>query len=248
MNTQLLKTYTALVAITIVGLIVIQQLGISYPVTVTNLNRTSEFIVTGEGKVDVLPDTSEINVGVLVEKASSSEQAKSLLDEKNNAIVEALQKAGVKKEDIRTDTYSLSPNYQDPTRSSVQTYTGSVSIHIQTKEKNKVGQLTTIAQQAGANQIYGVNFKVGDRSSYKEKARKLAVQDAKDQAKKLAKETGIKLGRIVNVSEYSQPEQPPYETFAKAEVATDLPTQPIPSLEPGKDTITTSVTLIYEVR
>ncbi|MFS8159547.1 MAG: SIMPL domain-containing protein [Candidatus Roizmanbacteria bacterium] len=247
MNTKLVKTYAAIVIITICGLVVIEQLGISYPVTITNQNRSSEFYATGEGKVDVVPTDAEIRIGVSVEKAPDAADAKKQLDLKNNAIIAALEKAGVKKIDIRTDSYSVFPSYE--ANGKAQTYIGNVMIHVMTKQKNKVGELSNIATQAGANQIFGVEYKMADKSIYKDQAREKAIKDAKKQAEKLAKMAGIHLGKVTNISEYSPDDQPPFQPYeAKLNASPDQVLPPVPSIEPGKDTVTVSVTLTYEIR
>lgn len=240
-------TYIAIVAITIVALYIVQRFNISYPITVRTSSVSSELSVVGEGKIDIVPDTATIDVGVSVTNAQSAPDAQKQIDGVNNKIIEAVKSLGVKKEDITTSNYSIYPNSfydQESRKETVSGYNGNVTVSIKTKNISLTSQIVDQTTLAGANQIQGIRFSVEHPETYREKARDAAIANAKSQAQKLASSLGIKLGRVTNIVE-SGSSMPPvmYAMDSKAEAGGGGP-----QIEPGSQTVVSTVTLYFEKR
>lgn len=60
------------------------------------------------------------------------------------------------------------------------------------------------AVQHGANQIGGISFGIQSKDSLLDKARQDAINDAKRKAEKAAQAAGLKLGRVLSLSETVQ--------------------------------------------
>ncbi len=247
-NLQVVSTYTVLVIITIVGLCVVQQLDISYPVKVTSAYPTTEFSVTGEGKVEVVPDTATINAGITVSAAKDVATVQKEINEVNNKIISGLKDLSVSKKDIQTSEYNIYPNYNYENGQKIDGYMGNATVSIKTHRLDQVQSILSKLTEAGANQIQGVSFSVDDMTKVRVKARNRAIEDAKKQAQQLASDAGIKLGKITNIIESPGPEEyPPYMTKSYAgggdvaEIAA-----PDATIEPGSQTISTTVTLFFE--
>lgn len=241
-----MKNYIRFVVITLIALWLINVLGISYPIRVTTSTTSAEFSISGDGKVDAIPDTALLTTGIVVTNAKTAKAAQDDLNEKNNALGNALIKQGVELKDIQTTQYSVYPIYDNSTSGTqkVTGYNGSVSISIRTRKLGTIGELLTVITEAGANQVQGVEYTIDDISKYRSQARERAIANAKEQAKQVATNTGIKLGKIINIVESGSGMPQPYQSMMGLE-RSDAKVDSA-NLQPGSQTITSSVTVFFE--
>jgi uncharacterized protein YggE len=180
--------------------------------------------VAGNGKAEAEPDTAEFTVGV----EQTADDALSAQDEANriaNALVEALKAKGVGPEDMRTSNVSLWTEEVRPEESMMSAYNpaaveteapsatmrvryrASVNVQVTTKDIQGIGELLKAASEAGANQVYGLQFSLEDDSEMYQEAVSAALANAKTKAEFIAAQTGAALGDIVEVMEqsYSSP-------------------------------------------
>jgi len=224
-------------------LFLIKAFDISYPISITTKTASGELSVVGEGKVDVIPDTASVQAGIVVSDAKNVQEAQTKINDINNNIVAALQKIGIKKEDIKTSNYSISPNYnyQDG-ENAITGYNGNTTLSIKVKNTENLPSVITEVTKSGANQIYDTQYTIDNPDKYREQARNMAIKNAKDQAQKLADQLGIKLGKVVNIVESQNANQPPYQAFSlEAKGAGGAP-----DLQPGTQKVTSTVTLFFE--
>lgn len=240
-----IKTFVVVTFVIIVALYLVKIFDISYPLTIVTTTRTSELSVIGEGKVDAIPDTAYVDAGILVNNEVTVNGVQQKIDETNNKIIDALKGLGIKKEDIKTSNYSINPNYSyDGKENKITGYNGNVSISIKIKDMKKASDVVTKVTEAGANQVNGVRFAIDSPDKLREEARDNAIANAKEQANKLAQKLGIRLGKIINIVESNQDVRPVpmYETSLKMGGAAMV----APQIEPGTQTITSTVTLYFE--
>jgi hypothetical protein len=218
---------------------------ISYPITVVTTTKTTELAVVGEGKVEVTPDTAYVETGITVTDEPTVAEAQKTIDRVNNQIIGQMKALGIDKKDIKTTNYSIYPNYDYSEKTNkISGYNGNVLITIKTKNLTLISQIIEKATSAGANQIQGVRLIVDKPETYREMAREEAIKNAKEQAQKLAKKLGIKLGGIVNIVEsgpdsaLSFSQKYPVAGLGKAAENVEI--------EPGSQTITSTVTLYFE--
>lgn len=159
--------------------------------------------VVGEGKVTIKPDTAHANIGVEVikptVKEASAENKKVIA-----AVLDALKKQGIAEKDIQTSGFSIfAERYsQDGSGNGDQVrYHVSNNVMVVVRNLDKVGDVLDAAIEAGANNIYGVDFSLADRSKLESDARGKAIADAKAKAEDLAKLAGVTVGDVVSVSE-----------------------------------------------
>lgn len=239
---------TALLAVLVIaGLFLIRNWNKQYDYI--GVPETRDMIsVEGTGKVTALPDVASFSIGVQTEKSSIADAQKDNTD-KMNAIVKAMKDFGITDEDIRTSNYSIYPqyNYLDG-RQSLRGYQVSQDVTVKVRDLSKVGDIFAKAGDLGANTVGGLQFMVDDPDQFKQEARVEAIKKAQEKAQFLAKETDIKLGKIVSFYEYS-PEQPVYyDGIMKAEAAVGMGGgAPAPSIQPGSSEITVTVNVSYEV-
>jgi uncharacterized protein YggE len=171
----------------------------------TPVAGASKSVVTvlGEGTVTVQPDIATVTIGVQVTKPTLPE-AQSEATKQMTSVLNAIAKAGVKKEDIQTAYYSVNviQNYDNTgTPTEITGYQVSNQVNVTVRDLTKVGSLLEDVVAAGANSIYGITFGIADPSAAQSQARAAAVADAKKRAEELAKAAGLSLGRVVSISE-----------------------------------------------
>jgi uncharacterized protein YggE len=245
MNKKLIQTYAALVAITIAGLLLVKELDITYPLDVRTSPRSSELSVVGEGKVEAVPDTATVTVGITATNVASVAEAQTKITDVNNKIVATMKEIGIPDTDVKTSNYSIYPSYSSDPQPKITGYSGNVSVTIKTKQIEKVSDIVSRATVAGANEVHGIDFSIDNPDSLREQAREEAIKNAKEQAEKLAKQLGIRLGKVTNIVEADQGGVLPM--YQKLDVA-EAYGGGGPQIQPGSQTIRTVVTLYFEKR
>lgn len=221
-------------------------------ITQTTTNKQSSFDVSGEGKVATTPDRAEISLGIQANEPT----VKAVQDKGNqviNQITQDLLALGVDKADIKTTNYSLYPNYDYKTGSQkITSYALNVSVQVKAQDFSKITQIVDTATKDGANQVGGINFTLSDekKKEVENQVRAEAVKEAKSKAESLSSLAGVKLGRIINISENSNDNTPRPYMMAEKVMAPDAVggagTSAPTNVEPGSTTFTMTVTLSYE--
>lgn len=247
---KLVQNYAWILVLTVFFLWLVNYFNISYPLTVTSRSASGELAVVGEGKVDITPNNASVDLGIVTNEAKSVDDAQNQINKVNNAIVENLTQLGIDKKDIKTSNYSIMPNY-DYSKGGAGTitgYNGNTTVTVKVKDTSKLPDVIAAATRGGANQVMGTNYSVESPEKYREQARNKAIANAKEQAQKLAGELGIRLGKVTNIVE-STNDNGPYPLMYKAEaVSMGGGNAPSPDLQPGTQTISSSVTLYFEKR
>ncbi len=146
---------------------------------------------------------------------------------------------------IKTINYSVYPDYDYRAGQKIVGYNVNITLKIKVKDFDKINQVIDTATSLGANQIGNLTFAVDEErlEELKMEARKQAIEKAKEKAKEIAKAGGIKLGRLVNISETLNPEYPtPLLREAGLGGVEEQKTQ----IQSGESEISVSVTLSYE--
>lgn len=216
------------------------------PFTITSVQTTKSnmFQVSGTGKVSEAPDTAQVSFGV-TQTAKSVANAQNQTNTAISAITSALAKEGINTKDIKTTNYTVSPNYDFNGRQAITGYTVTQTIDLKIKPIEKVNTVLDILITSGANVVNQVIFTFSDdkRHELENKARELAVKDAKQKAQSLAQAAGIHLGQIIDVTQANDEEpRPVMPMLAKDAAVGTTPTQ----VTPGENTISLTVTLSYQ--
>jgi len=210
----------------------------------TTVEKQNSFDVVGEGQATAIPDEAKVSLGIGVEKSTVSAAQKEI-NQVINSITEALKSKGIKKEDIKTTNYSVNPRYDYRENQRITGYSANATIQITFKDFDKLNEAIDIATSLGANQVGNIQFSLSEEKEkeLQKEARKIAIEQAKEKAEELAKLSGIKLGKIINVTEsFNQPYiRPMY--LKEAAIGNEADTTQI---EPGSTQLTVSITLSYE--
>jgi uncharacterized protein YggE len=82
------------------------------------------------------------------------------------------------------------------------TYVVAHTLTVTVRDLAKVGAILGDAQAAGVNSVGGVSFTLEDSTAAISQARALAMANAKARAEELAAGLGVKVGKVITISEY----------------------------------------------
>jgi uncharacterized protein YggE len=206
--------------------------------------------ISAQGMTTATPDMAEIDFSVLTQ----GQDPKTLSDNNNtkmNAVLQFVSSQGIASSDIATTGYNLQPNYQyDKTsgRNYITGYTLTQTVHVKVRDLTKVADVLSGLAPLGVNQIGGVNFTFQDPDKFVGVARTDAMTKARTQADAMATEAGASLGKVISVNEspYFPGPRPMYAMTADAMGAGSAAVAP--SLAPGTQDVTDTVTVTYELK
>lgn len=207
---------------------------------VQSVTASAEAVITAE------PDQAQIDIGV-VTQAKNAPQAAKENAEKLAHVMNEVKKLLGKGDEIKTANYSLNPNYRYPQggKPEIVGYTATNVLHIQTSGLDNVGKLIDAAMQSGANTIQRLVFTLKDEQSAQLRALRLASTKAKAKAEEMANAVGLKIIKILSVTEGERGVRPIImpQQRAQMDVAAAAPTP----VEAGTIEVRSSVTLTAEV-
>lgn len=223
--------------------------GIPFNVNQTSTQKTSTFNVSGTGTKTVAPDEAIIELGIR-KQAKTVKEAQRLGNTALDSLVKELGKLGVNEKDIKTVNYSVNPEYSPENYQKIIGFVVYANVEVTIKEGNfeKLEQVVDLAGTLGLEQLGGLRFKLSDEVEKKarEEARGLAVIEAKEKAVSLAKLAGVRLGKIVNISESTSGGPVPMYAMTEARPMLTGDAKVQTSVNPGTTNLQVMVTLSYE--
>lgn len=182
---------------------VAQAQGSTVTPTSNGSQPTSDIGVVGTGRVFADPDTALASVGVEI-TAPTLAQATADANTRMTAVLAKIKSLGVEAKDITTISYSVNPQTAPPKEGETPRIVGyhvSNVVQLKIRKKDDVGKILDTAIAAGANTLSGVYFTIDDPSALQAQARTKAVKDAMAKAKTLADAAGVRLGKIISITE-----------------------------------------------
>lgn len=180
--------------------------------------------VSATGRTTRVPDVATIRAGV-VTQASTAAAALSANATRISAVLAALKSAGVADRDLQTANISLQPQYryvqnQTPVLTG---YQASNTVAIRFRDIARSGAILDTLVKQGANQIDGPSLSLDKPEAALDEARTDALAKARARAELYAKAAGLRVDRIVSISEsgeFAGPTPPPIVMMtARAEAA-----------------------------
>ncbi len=230
-----------------------------------NKSIVRQLAITGEGKMATKPDLATFTAGV-VTQAPKIKDAQLENTRKSNAMLDFLKQKGLEEKDLKTVGYSIYPQYSYPEpcprglpgydsypclsqkTPKIISYEVRHTIEVKVRDLDKVDELLEGVVSNGANEVGSVNFSVENEEKVKAEARKKAIDNAREKALVLAKDLGVRLGKIVSFSE-SGGGFPIYaQSFEALKGGGGVASVPSPRVEPGEQEIHSIVTLTYEFK
>ena len=208
--------------------------------------------ISAQGEASRTPDTADISAGVVTEAEESNEAMKANAEQMEK-LMKAIKKAGIDEKDVQTSGISLMPRYSYPDNSAgspnrpdrqITSYIARNTVSITVRQLDDLSKVIDALAAAGANQIHGPSFSIGEPEPLLAEAREKALQQARARAESYAEALDTKVRRIVNISEGSHGSMP--RPMMRAEMASAKDTASTP-VAPGETTVSVNLELVFEL-
>ncbi|BBE35220.1 SIMPL domain-containing protein [Sphingosinicella microcystinivorans] len=204
--------------------------------------------LTATGESTRVPDVAIISAGV-VTQATEARAALTANNSQMTRVVAALKKAGIAERDIQTSNINLNPQYTYEERKAPQLigYQANNTVTVKLRKLASAGDVIDALVTQGANQVNGPTFGLDKPEEATNEARLDAVKKARSRADLYAGAAGLRVKRIVSISEgggYQPPYPMPKLQMARAETA-DAAAPPVEAGEVGTNV---TVTVVFELQ
>lgn len=228
-------------------LLVLSLLPVSVLADNEKLPRT--ITVSGQGKSAAPPDLASIQTGVV----TTGDTAKDALAANSSAmaaVIKVLKAKNIAERDIQTFGFSVHPQYRrvpgprgtQQQSNKIEGYRVTNNVRVRVRNLPRLGEILDALVQAGSNNLSGVQFSIADSSGILDEARKNAMDDARGRAELYAQAAGVKLGRVVSISE--QALQPPRPMMMGRMAMAESASVPIAT---GEHEVSARVNVMYEI-
>jgi len=198
--------------------------------------ETGGITVQGTASVTSVPDRAELSFGV-ESQGPTAKAALAANATEMRKVIAAVKAAGGT--DVKTQSVSFSPRYNETNE--VQAFVATNSVSASIKDLAKAGAVIDAAVNAGANQVYGPSLSTGDQTELYRQALKAAVANARANAQVLAAAANLSLGRVTAIVESGGGPQPVLYAADKAMTVESTP------IEPGTQQTTASISVTFAV-
>jgi uncharacterized protein len=172
-------------------------------------DATRNVRVSGTATIRVAPDRALIKLGV---QSNGTTPSSTLLQNQEavQKVKAALTRLGIAGQDIATDVYIVDPVYDDYSSLRIKGYRIDNVVAITLRDVSLASQAIVVAFDAGANEVVDVQFYTSQLRAYRDQARALAMQAAREKAQALAEAGGTRTGCLLTVAENSWSYIPTY--------------------------------------
>jgi len=208
--------------------------------------RTPFVTASAEAVITAEPNQAEIDIGVTTQARNAPDAARENADKLARVMAEVKKLLGPGDE-VKTASYSLNPNYRYPQggKPEITGYTATNILRIKTNALPNVGKFIDAAMQSGANNINRLVFTLKDEQSAQLQALRLASEKAKAKAEEMAAALGLKMVRVLSVTEGDRGVRPIPMPLARS-VSMEAAAAPTP-VEAGTIEVRASVTVTGEL-
>jgi uncharacterized protein len=215
--------------------------------TITNAVITGTRLdVTARGEVKRVPDVAVISAGVVTQSANAAAAMQENAG-RMSRVLAALKKAGVADKDVSTSSISLSPQYryaenQPPV---ITGYQASNQVTVRFRDIGKSGAILDILVKEGSNQINGPSLVIDQPEAAQDEARLAAVKQARSRADLYATATGMKVKRIVSITESEGYSGGPVPVMARSMA---MESSAKTEVMPGEQSVGITVYVVFELQ
>src|SRR5690606_27430342 len=200
--------------------------------------------VTARAEASRTPDIASLSAGVVTQAADANAALKANSAQMSK-VVATIRAAGVPERDVQTSGISIQPQYryaenQPPV---ITGYQASNTVTIKVRDIGRLGEVLDALVASGANQVNGPNFEIGEPEAVYDEARQAALELAQARAAMYAQSLGLRVRRIVSISEGGG-FQPPMPMMKAMAMDARMESAPV---APGETTLAASLDVVFEL-
>jgi hypothetical protein len=217
-----------------------QQATVAQSITGTRLD------ISATGEATRVPDVAIVNAGVQT-RSTSATDALAQNGARMERVRAALKRAGIADRDIQTSNISLNPEYRyaDNQPPALTGYTASNQVNVRFRDIRNTGKILDALVAEGANQISGPKLTIDQPDAALDEARTKAVAVGRARAEQYARALGMRVVRLVAVSEsgggYAPPPPMPMAVMARGE-------RDYSKIDPGEQKLSVSLGMTFELQ
>ncbi|MFD1612815.1 SIMPL domain-containing protein [Sphingomonas tabacisoli] len=202
--------------------------------------------VSASGESKRVPDIATVSAGVVTQ---AGDAAGAMRDNaaRMDRVIAALKRAGIADRDVRTASISLQPQYryennQPPV---ITGYQATNTVTVKFRDIAKAGAVLDALVATGANQISGPELGLDNPAAAMDEARVDAVAKARARADLYARAAGLRVKRILSISEgsFDVPRPLPIMMRAQGMVADAAQSK----ILPGEQALNVSLSVRFEL-
>jgi uncharacterized protein YggE len=204
--------------------------------------------INAQATVKVKPDIATVSAGV-VTKAATPQEARELNAQKMQSVFTALKAKKINEADMQTSGLTINPDYvyEQNQAPKITGYQANNSLTIRLKDMDKIGDVIDALIKNGINQFNGPAFSLDNPETATDQARRNALEKARKRAELYASATGLKIKRIVAISENTNMGMPvPMMMMAKASAGREMADTSTP-IATGQVDVDVTVNVTYEL-
>ena len=200
--------------------------------------------VSSRAEARKAPDIATFSAGVVTQAADGNAALRQNAEQMNRVLA-AIKAARVGDKDVQTSGISLNPQYRyeenQPPR--ITGYQASNTVNVKLREVAKMGKVLDALVASGANQVNGPSFGIDDPEPLYDRARLDALKAARARAETYAGALGVRVRRIVSISEggAAMPSPMPRMAMMKAEAYDSTP------VAAGESSVSVNLDVVFEL-
>jgi uncharacterized protein YggE len=201
--------------------------------------------ISANAEAKRVPDVATLSAGV-VTQAVDGNTAMRQNAEQMVKVLAAIKAAGIAERDVQTSGVNLSPQYRyaDNEAPKITGYQASNTVSLKVRDIAKLGKVLDALAAQGANQINGPQFEIDQPEPVYDEARLAALKKAQARAETYAKSLGLRVRRIVSISENGGGNfRPVMMRAAAAPMAADVSTP----VSPGESSVSVNLDVVFDL-
>ena len=200
--------------------------------------------ISAQAEARRVPDVATLSAGVVTQAVDGNTAMRENAVQMDK-VMAAIKAAGIAERDIQTSGINLSPQYRyaENEAPKITGYQASNTVSLKVRDITKLGKVLDSLAAQGANQINGPSFEIDQPEPVYDEARLAALKKAQARAETYAKALGLRVRRIVSISESNGGGFRPMPMMAMARGKAEMDT----AVAPGETTLSVSLDVVFEM-
>jgi len=201
--------------------------------------------VSAQAEAKRTPDVATLSTGA-VTRATDANAALRANAEQMTKVMSTIKSAGIAEKDIQTSGINLSPQYRyvENEAPKITGFQASNTVNLKVRDIAKLGKVLDALAAQGSNQINGPSFEIDQPEPVYDEARLAGLQKAQARAETYAKSLGLKVRRIVSISEGGGNNFRPVPMMAMAK---SMDRAESTAVSPGETTLSVNLDVVFEL-
>ena len=168
--------------------------------------------VSGNAQVMVVPDEVVLTLGIESWHAKLG-TAKTNNDQVVRNVIGVTKDFNIPEKDVRTDYLNVQPSFENYEHHVLTGYYVRRNVVITLKDLTQFEDVLSAALEAGVNYVHGIDFRTSELRKFRDQARELALQAAREKAEAMAGKLDQDIGEPLSIEEASFYWYSPYSSY-----------------------------------